>query len=142
MADIGVFKRFRTRILVVVAINFVASIFHFGHNMAFFHEYPEPSWISSPLVVDGLWFVITPILAVGSWFVWRGQKRSGVALLTVYSVLSMLTLGHYLYASPFELRPMINISILSGGLAAVVLCLLCLITWHSWPSNNIHKHVA
>jgi hypothetical protein len=30
--------------------------------MIHFHDYPEPRWISSPHVVDALWFIITPIL--------------------------------------------------------------------------------
>lgn len=49
------------RLAGLVLANVAASALHFGDNMLRFHAYPEPAWITSPGVVDALWFAMTPI---------------------------------------------------------------------------------
>ena len=94
---------------------------HFGHNMLWFHEYREPKWISGAHIVDMLWLLITPILIAGWWLAYRGPRWASLCLLTIYSILSMFTLGHYLYASPMQLSFQINFFILAESLAALLL---------------------
>ena len=88
-----------------------------------FDQYPEPKWITGPHVVDALWLVITPVLAVGWWLARRQMKWASVGVLWLYGVLSMFVLGHYLYASPWELPFRINLLIGGEALAAALLIL-------------------
>jgi len=105
----------------IVMVNLVASILHFGDNVINFREYPEPTWIPSPHVVDAHWFAITPILLLGWWFSSRNSKWAAVSLFWLYGVLSMFVLGHYNFAAPSELSARINVLILSEALAALIL---------------------
>jgi hypothetical protein len=113
-----------TGLAVLVVANLVASILHFSDNIAHFHEYPEPAWIPSPGVVDGLWFVITPLLLLGWWLAARGIKTLSVALLWLYGALSLSVLGHYRFASPSNLSLRINLLIGCEALAALLLLVL------------------
>jgi hypothetical protein len=101
--------------------NLIASALHFGDNMLRFEHYPEPAWITGPHVVDALWLLMTPLLAVGWWWARGGKRRAAVGVLWVYGVMSMFVLGHYLYASPFELPTSINVLIGLEALAAGLL---------------------
>jgi hypothetical protein len=108
--------------LLLIA-NLVASALHFGDNMLRFDDYPEPSWITGPHVVDALWLVMTPLLAVGWWLARGGMRRASVGVLRLYGVLSMFVLGHYFYASPSELPFRINVLIGIEATAAGLLLL-------------------
>jgi hypothetical protein len=101
--------------------NLAASVLHFGDNIFHFHQYPEPTWIRAPHVVDALWFVMTPLLAVGWWLASRPSKWAAVSVLWLYGALSMCVLGHYLYAVPTELPFRINVFIMAEALAAALL---------------------
>jgi hypothetical protein len=109
---------------VLLIANLVASALHFGDNMLRFDEYPEPSWITGPHVVDALWLLMTPLLAVGWWLARRGMKRTSVGILWLYGALSLFVLGHYFYASPFEFPPRINVLIGLEAAAAALLLVL------------------
>src|SRR3954454_7947111 len=108
--------------LLLIA-NLVASALHFGDNMLRFDDYPEPSWITGPHVVDALWLVMTPLLAVGWWLARGGMRRASGGVLRLYGVLSMFVLGHYFYASPSELPFRINVLIGIEATAAGLLLL-------------------
>ena len=111
-------------LLVLLIANLVASALHFGDNMLRFHEYPEPEWITGPHIVDTLWLVITPLLALGWWLARRGMRWGSIGALWIYGALSMLVLGHYLYASPSELPVRVNILIWAEAVAAALLIVL------------------
>ncbi len=108
---------------ILLVANLVASALHFGDNMLRFHEYPEPAWITGPHVVDAVWLLMTPLLAVGWWLARAGVREWAVGVLWLYGALSMFVLGHYFYASPSELSFRINFLI---GLEAVAAGLLIL----------------
>ena len=109
--------------LLLIA-NLMASALHFGDNMLRFHEYPEPIWITGPHVVDALWLLMTPLLAIGWWLARREMWGAAVGVLWLYGVLSMFVLGHYLYAWPWELTLRINLLIAGEALAAALLIVL------------------
>jgi hypothetical protein len=109
---------------VLLIANLVASALHFGDNMLRFEHYPEPAWITGPHVVDALWLLMTPLLAVGWWLARGGMRRASIGVLWLYGGLSMFVLGHYLYASPFELPASINLLIGLEAVAAGMLLLL------------------
>ena len=105
----------------LIVANLIASALHFGDNMLRFSEYPEPTWISSPHVVDALWLAITPLLGVGWWLAKREMKWAAIAGLWVYGILSMFVLGHYFYAAPARLSFRINVLIGAEAAAAALL---------------------
>lgn len=109
---------------VLLIANLIASALHFGDDMMRFEHYPEPAWITGPHVVDALWLLMTPLLAIGWWLARGGRTLAAVAVFWVYGGLSMFVLGHYLYASPFELPASINLLI---GLEAVAAGLLLIL---------------
>jgi hypothetical protein len=81
----------------LVALNVATTVLHYGDNILFFHEYPEPLWIS-PGLVDAFWFLMTPVALAGLWLARRGHRNlSSIALLT-YACMSLLVLGHYRFA--------------------------------------------
>ena len=89
-----------------------------------FRDYPEPMWITGPHVVDALWVVITPLLAAGWWLARHDMRWRAVGVLWLYGVLSMLVLGHYLYASPATLSLRMNFLIVLEAVVAFLLILL------------------
>ena len=110
------------RILPILLLtNLVASILHFGDNMLRFAEYPEPQWIKGPHVVDGLWVLITPLLALGLFLSRRQNKWAAVVVLWTYGILSLSVLGHYRFASPMDLPFRINLFIGVEAMAAALL---------------------
>ncbi len=109
---------------VLVVANLIASILHFGDNIVHFHQYPEPKWISSPHIVDVLWFVITPFLLVGWWLARWCRRWPSIAALWLYGGLSLFVLGHYRFAAPSDLPFRINLLIWCEAVAALLLILL------------------
>ena len=116
-------NRFRT-LTVLVLVNLVASILHFGDNVIHFHEYPEPAWIPSAHVVDALWFVITPLLLSAWWLASRNFRPAAIALLVLYGALSMLVLGHFRFEPPSALSFRVNLLIWAEAFAAFLLVVL------------------
>ena len=114
-------SRVQARVLLVLLIvNVTASILHYVDNLRFFEAYPEPAWIR-PHFIDAFWFVMTPLAVVG--FLWfrKGSRWRASASLAAYALMSLLVLGHYRYASPWELSFRVNLFILVEAVAAVVL---------------------
>ncbi len=111
-------------LVVLLIANLAASALHFADNMLRFDEYPEPKSITGPHVVDALWLVMTPLLAVGWWLARREKKWAAVGVLWLYGFASIFVLGHYFYASPRELAFRINFFIGAEAVAAVLLILL------------------
>jgi hypothetical protein len=111
----------RALLLMLIVANIIASALHFGDNMFRFNQYPEPMWIASPHTVAALWLLMTPLLILGWWAASRGRQWTALATFWLYGVLSLFALGHYFYASPFQLSAQINLLI---GLEAVAAALL------------------
>ena len=109
----------------MVALNLLASAFHYAHNVLFFDAYPnEPAWLS-PGRIDLLWFVITP-LAVAGYLLWRRGYGVGARfLLGGYGLIGLGVLAHYWLAPPSAHTLAMNASILIEALMAAWL-LVCL----------------
>jgi hypothetical protein len=41
----------RRRLLWLLVANAAVSILHYGDNVMFFHEYPEPPWINTRIIM-------------------------------------------------------------------------------------------
>ncbi|HVR97376.1 MAG TPA: hypothetical protein VMW27_12225 [Thermoanaerobaculia bacterium] len=84
----------------LVALNIATTVLHYVDNIVFFHEYPEPPWLT-PGIVDVFWFFMTPVALTGLWLVRRDRRSMGSIVLLAYAGMSLLVLGHYRFA-PFH----------------------------------------
>lgn len=118
------------RLMVLVGINILASLLHYGHNMLFFVHYPEPAWISTGKI-DLFWFIMTPFALLGYyWHLKRARWKSTISLI-VYGLMSSLVLGHYLYGSFFKIPFQIHLFIWTE-----TLCAAALISFALWLCFN------
>jgi len=120
-------------LLVILAINVLTTILHYVDNIAFFHTYPEPAWIN-PQIIDAFWFVITPIVVLGYVLYSKGLHPYSYLCLYLYSLLSLLVLGHYGTGSMLEMSFKINFLILLETFAAVTL-----IAYTAWLQFRFQK---
>ncbi|MGI0493014.1 hypothetical protein ACN4EG_14625 [Alkalinema pantanalense CENA528] len=107
-------------LLVLVVLNILASVIHYGDNICFFSEYPEPSWLN-PHLVDAFWFVMTPFAVLGYWYGVQGWRGWSKIALNVYAIMSLLVLGHYLITPPWHVSLKINAFIFLETIAAIFL---------------------
>ena len=110
-----------SRLRLLIVINVAATILHYVDNVLFFEDYPEPPWLR-PHMIDAFWFVMTPFALTGYLLVKRGFLHLGSAALYAYAGMSLLSLGHYLYAPIGSIGFRINAFIwLEAGLAAILI---------------------
>ena len=105
----------RTVLLWLITAGIVATGIHFTDNAIFIEGYPQPDYISVPLII-GTWIAWT-VSAIVAYRLYRRDERSWLAhaLLLVYAYAGLSTLGHYLYGSPSDLPVWRNVSILADG---------------------------
>lgn len=105
----------------LIWLTLYGAALHFFDNVYFFEQYPEPSWLTAPIV--GLLWVPLALLAhraVDS--IYPGRIERSYSLVHGFALGNFLSLGHYLFASPSEVLPRINFAIaLQVGLAALLL---------------------
>lgn len=113
---------FRYRILVYLIIaNIIASILHYVDNVIHFEHYPEPDWLNAQLV-DLFWFFMTPFALLGLWLMKKQQYMPALFALIAYALMGLLVLGHYNYASFFNISFKIHLFIwLEAVLAGILL---------------------
>lgn len=111
----------------LVGVNIATTVLHYVDNILYFHEYPEPSWIS-PKLVDGFWFLMTPVAFLGLWLM-RRHPRGGRVTLAAYAVMSLLVLGHYRFAPFHAIGFRIHAFIWIEAAAALLLLTWLLVTW-------------
>jgi hypothetical protein len=110
----------RRWLLWLVVANIAAGVLHYADNVMFFSAYPEPAW-ATPHIVDAFWFVMTPFAVAGYFLVRRGFVVWGSVMLYLYAGMSLLVLGHYLYAPPGSVHFRINLFIILEVVLAAVL---------------------
>lgn len=75
-----------------------ASLVHFAHNAEFLADYPNlpASWTRAGIYGGWIWLTLT---GIGGWILLVGGFQiAGLAVLAVYAVLGMDSLGHYVLA--------------------------------------------
>lgn len=117
-------------LLWLVAVNVVASILHYVDNVMFFHEYPEPPWLT-PAAVDAFWFVMTPVALLGLWLVRQNHLGAGLVALTTYAGMSLLVLGHYNFAPFHAITWRIHLFIWLEAAAAITLFGWVIAAWNA-----------
>ena len=109
-----------TRLKWLLLANVAGSVLHYVHNILFFEQYPEPTWINRSLI-DAFWFVMTPLAWLGYRLLQHGRIHAGTWVLTGYAACSLLTLGHYHYAPMHAIAPSIHLFILLEAALALAL---------------------
>lgn len=128
-----------TCLLILLVLNMIASILHYTDNLIYFDLYPEPDWFS-PYLTDSIWWLMTPLGIGGFWF--YRQKKFPLAYIGLYgySLLSQLTLGHYLIAPIWDLSLKMNSLILIESFVAIPLLLFTLWSqffWQEWKQASL-----
>jgi len=97
---------------ILLLIYGVASLIHFVHNAEFLANYPNlpASWSSAGVYLA--WVALTAV-GIGGWFLMvRGFPRLSLLLLSVYAVLGLDSLGHYVVAPMSDHTLVMNSTIL------------------------------
>lgn len=105
----------------LIWITLYASALHFFDNVYFFDQYPEPAWLTAP-IVGALWIPIALLAHRAVDRIYVGKIEYSYALVHAFVTANFISLGHYLFASPAVILPRINFAIfLQVAIAAVLL---------------------
>lgn len=108
------------RLLIILIVYCLASLFHFIHNAVFIDEYPNlPGWISAAGVYI-TWFGITGIGLVGYLLIRRGNRLFGLVTVAVYGALGLDGLGHYSLAPMSAHTFAMNLTIWLEAITAMI----------------------
>ena len=101
-----------------------ASLLHFAHNGIFVDEYPNlPASITVPVII-GTWLGITAIGVVGYLVLRSGREIAGLGLIAAYAAFGFDGFAHYSLAAMAAHTFMMNVTIWSEAVTAVVLLLV------------------
>lgn len=117
----------------LAVINVIVATAHCVDNMVFFDDYPEPDWITGPMVVDILFVVALGLLAMGVLAFRHRRRWFSVLGLSGFGVISVSALGHYLYAPISDLSLRMNALIIAEAIAALVLLGFVAASQARWP---------
>lgn len=126
----------RRTLLALLWVNVAASLVHYIDNMVRFKLYPEPSWMHVHYI-DGFWFLMTPLAWFGYRAYQRGHAYRAALLLYLYAAAGLVALGHYRYATPFDLPASINIPIFVEAAAAIAL--MVYVSFGLWAGGVLAK---
>ena len=88
----------RRTLLALLLVYGLASLVHFIHNAEFLRDYPGLPATWTRAGVYFAWLGMTAIGISGWLLLARGHRRIGWALLAVYALLGLDSLGHYVLA--------------------------------------------
>jgi hypothetical protein len=98
-----------------------ASLLHFAHNATYLAAYPNlpQSWVASQVWLA--WCAVSAF-ALAGYLLWRAtHRRAGLALLALYACCGFAGLLHYQRAGFHRHTAMMNLTILTEVVAALLL---------------------
>ena len=105
----------------LIWLTLYASALHFFDNVYFFNQYPEPAWLTAPIVAV-LWIPIALLAHRAVDRIYNGKIDYSYSLVHGFIFANWVSLGHYFFASPATILPRINFAIsLQVVMAAVLL---------------------
>jgi hypothetical protein len=114
--------RLPRHILLLSAVDFVASSAHFFHNAAYIAYYPNmPSWITSDTVYLA-WCVVTAVGIAGLVASRLRLHAAAAVFIAIYGALGLDGLAHYTLALCSQHTFLTNVTIWSEAISG--LCLL------------------
>lgn len=88
----------RILLLSLLALNVVATIFHYADNFFLFERYPAPTWMH-PHQVYMAWLLLTPFAIAGYVQYVRQAFWSAYLSLCLYLMTSLGGVAHYFFGS-------------------------------------------
>jgi len=116
---------------VILIINILTIIQHYVDKFLYFHNYPQSLWVNAK-DIDAFWLIMTPFTMPGSVL-----DNKGVRLyfhLCLYSLMSLLVVGHYRPGALSEMSFKFNFLMLLEAVAA--LTLIAYTVWLQLCFNN------
>ncbi|MDJ0703369.1 MAG: hypothetical protein QNJ46_08820 [Leptolyngbyaceae cyanobacterium MO_188.B28] len=119
-------KRHQSILLAIILLNLISTWLHYTDNALFLSQYPGPDWFS-PVGIFSAVAVMTPIGLFGYWCYSRQSLWLAYLSLSVYSITSVSSPGHYLFPmmAPMSLKmhSLIWLDAVAG------LSLICFLLW-------------
>jgi hypothetical protein len=109
----------------VVAASVLLTGFHFADNYISIETYPQPEWVTGPVVLIS-WPLFTALGVAGYLLYRRGQFANAHAFLIAYSYTGLSSLGHFLSGSPDEFTTRGLVSVLIDGAAGTAVLAVAL----------------
>lgn len=109
----------------LIWLTLYASALHFFDNVYFFDQYPEPAWLTAP-IVGLLWIPLALLAHRAIDRIYAGRVEYSFVLIHSFVLANWISLGHYLFASPLVILPRINFAIALQVLFAAILLLYVL----------------
>lgn len=106
------------RTLLILGI--ASTTVHYTDNAVSIEQYPQPSWISEP-VIFAVWIGLTATGIAGYVLYRQGRTRPALALLVVYSYTGLSTPLHYLYGSLSDLSWWRQVAVWTDGLTGAAI---------------------
>ena len=124
-----------TTLRVILAFSLLSTTIHYAHNVVRYADYPQLPGISvlaGGIVVAVTWVLLTAFGWLGYRAYTQGRYHHALALLLVYSLAGMVTLGHFLIGVP-QIPAVWFATIFTD--AAAGLALWVFVTW-AWATLN------
>lgn len=119
----------------LIWLTLYAAALHFFDNVYFFDQYPEPAWLTAPIVA-ALWIPLALLAHRAVDRIYMGRTDYSYSLVHGFVSGNWLSLGHYLFASPAEVLPRINFAIfLQVGMATVLLAFTLWLQYSRSPDS-------
>ncbi|HQZ59598.1 MAG TPA: hypothetical protein PLR79_07580 [Acinetobacter sp.] len=120
---------------ILIWLTLYASALHFFDNVYFFDQYPEPAWLTAP-IVGALWIPLALLAHRAVDRIYTGRVEYSFALIHSFVLANWISLGHYLFASPAVVLPRINFAIFLQVVIATVLLVYSLwLQWQQYPQT-------
>ena len=98
----------------------IATLVHFVHNAHYLADYPNLPAAWTPAEVYAAWLGMSALGVAGWLALRRGAALPGLALLALYAVLGLDSLGHYWHAPLGRHTGAMNATILAEVIAAAL----------------------
>jgi hypothetical protein len=120
---------------ILIWLTLYASALHFFDNVYFFDQYPEPAWLTGP-IVGALWIPLVLLAHRAVDRIYSGRTEYSFVLIHSFVLANWISLGHYLFASPAAVLPRINFAIfLQVGLATLLLLYMLWLQYTRYPQT-------
>ena len=119
----------------LIWLTLYAAALHFFDNVYFFDQYPEPAWLTAP-IVGLLWIPLALLAHRAVDYVYQGKTDRSFSMVHGFVLANWISLGHYLFASPAEILWRINFAILlQVGMAALLFAFTLWLQFSRYPDS-------
>ena len=121
---------------VLIVACMISTAAHFTHNYVEIEHYPRSALFSNSMIRLGIviaWPALTAFGLGGLWLYTRGRYVAAYPLLALYSLLGIVTLGHFTGGSP-HIPPFWYATIFTDGL--VGFAILAFAHWSAVTSSR------